>query len=307
MTSVFISYRRSDAAPHAGRLYDRLTTRFGDDAVFMDVDDIEPGADFPQVIADTLARTEVVLVLIGPGWAGAHQGGRRLDDPADFVRREVQTAIVQGKRIVPVLVGGATMPEASDLPRELAALPRYNALELSDARFEADFARLTEILEPSADRRAGATDFQRRGATRRLVVAGVAGAALLAAAGAWLLPQWQRAAGQPQMASVDGNWLASVTYGWGATHEERFVFTTSESQLLGAAGFLGVARPIVEGSVQGTQISFSTRSQESLGREVHDLVHRYRGTVEGDSIRFMLMTQGGNSGDPVEFVARRAP
>lgn len=302
MTSVFISYRRSDAAPHAGRLYDRLTARFGDDAVFMDIDDIDPGADFPDVIAGTLARTEVVLVVIGPGWAAARDagGGRRLDDPADFVRHEVQAAMRLGKRIVPLLVGGAPMPAAADLPPELAALPRYNALELSEARFEADFARLVETLDPAARRRPSAPDFP----WRRLLL-GSAIVAALAAAGYGLAP-WLIGRG-PQRPAVDGNWSASVTYGWGATHEERFVFTTRESQLLGAAGFLGIARPIVGGSIAGTHIAFSTRTQEGFDRDPRDLVHNYRGTLEGDSIRFVLLTEGGTSGGPVEFVARRAP
>jgi hypothetical protein len=200
------------------------------------------------------------------------------------------------------------MPDAADLPRELAALARYNALELGDARFEADFARLMEALDPAGARRPGAADSAPSGGGRlRRVLAGAAGAAVLAAAGWWLLPAWQRFALPEQAAAVDGDWVASVTYAWGTTHEERFVFTTHESQLLGTAGFLGLARPIVAGSVEGAQIAFTTRSQEGLGREVRDLVHGYRGSVEGDAIRFVLITQGGNAGDPVEFVARRGP
>jgi hypothetical protein len=308
MATVFISYRRSDAAPYAGRLYDRLTRRFGDDAIFMDIDDIELGADFPNVIAGTLARTEVVLVLIGPGWAGAQADGgrRRLDDPADFVRQEVQAAIRLNKRIVPVLVGGAAMPQASDLPPQLAALPRYNALELGDARFEADFARLMEALDPPGNRRPPGADFV-RGPARRRILAGAFVVVLLAAAGWWLAPGLLKGNTAAKPAKADGNWVAAVTYGWGATHEERFVFTTSESQLLGAAGFLGVARPVVGGSVDGNHISFSTRTQEMLGRDTRDLLHTYRGTIEGDTIRFLLVTEGGNSGGPVEFTARRVP
>lgn len=319
MTSVFISYRRSDAAPYAGRLYDRLSARFGDAAVFMDIDDIELGADFPQVIADTLARADVVLVVMGSNWAQARapDGRRRLDDAADFVRLEVETAIRLGKRIVPLLVGGAVMPAAAALPPELAALTRYNALAIDDARFDADLGRLLEVLDPVARRtpsRSG-TGSPAQARRRGPILAGIAlgGALLLAAGGYWLTSTRYGTSPAadgtpaPAQAALDGNWTARVTYGWGATHQESFVFSTRGGEVLGAAGFLGVARPIVGGSLRGAEIAFSTRTQEMLGRDTRDLVHQYRGTVVGDAIRFLLVTEGGSGGKPVEFTATRAP
>src|SRR5688500_9463232 len=92
---IFISYRRDDSAGHAGRLADHLHRRFGSARVFLDIDTIQPGADFPTVLRSSLQETVAMLVVIGPSWtslAGA-DGVRRLDDPADFVRLEVEAAL----------------------------------------------------------------------------------------------------------------------------------------------------------------------------------------------------------------------
>lgn len=153
MTSLFISYRRDDGAGHAGRLYDRLSARFGRDQVFIDHDDLAPGQDFPSVIEASLARAEVVLALIGPRWTGARdaQGALRLAQPQDFVRRELLAALSAGKPVIPVLIGGARMPSAEELPAELAALSRLQAWELRDARFEDDLnALLAQLPAASA-------------------------------------------------------------------------------------------------------------------------------------------------------------
>lgn len=152
---IFISYRRDDSAPYAGRLYDRLSARFGDASVFMDIDQIEPGEDFVEVIRRKVGACETAVVLIGKGWLAASdaQGRRRLDDPEDFVRLEVAAALQRGVRVVPVLVGGAAMPKADQLPEPLAPLARRNAVEISDSRFHRDVDRLIEALaKPAAAR-----------------------------------------------------------------------------------------------------------------------------------------------------------
>src|SRR5262249_5477897 len=127
---IGISYRRDDVGAHAGRLYDRLTQRFGFDRVFMDVDAILPGADFVQAIQDRIDKAAAWLVLIGPNWAQSKnsRGERRLDDPNDFVRVEVATALERDIRVVPVLLEGAGMPRSDELPPELQALVRRNAI-----------------------------------------------------------------------------------------------------------------------------------------------------------------------------------
>ena len=153
MAGVFISYRRDDSAGWAGRLATDLEGRFGADTVFQDIEAIGAGEDFVQAIDSALGSCSAALVLIGPEWAaikGKH-GARRLDDPADTVRLEVTQALQrEAVLVIPVLLGGASMPEAGDLPRELEPLARRNALELSDTRWNYDLERLIETLTAHA-------------------------------------------------------------------------------------------------------------------------------------------------------------
>ena len=148
MPGIMLSYRREDASAYAGRLYDRLAAEFGRDTVFMDIDTIRPGDDFVDIIEQTLAIADVVLVIIGPRWADAEDsaGRRRLEQPNDFVRLEVATALEGQTRVIPVLVGGAVMPIEDQLPGELVPLVRRNAVEVSDTRFHSDADRLIEVL-----------------------------------------------------------------------------------------------------------------------------------------------------------------
>jgi hypothetical protein len=146
---LFINYRRDDTAPYAGRLYDRLTAHFGADQVFIDIDQIEPGEDFVEVINRKVGACEIAVVSIGPNWLSATDasGKRRLDDEEDFVRMEIIAALERKIRVIPVLVGGARMPQREDLPEALAPLSRRNAIELSETRFHADVNRLIEAIE----------------------------------------------------------------------------------------------------------------------------------------------------------------
>lgn len=149
MARVFLSYRRDDTAAYAGRLYDRLVAHFGADQVFIDIDQIAPGEDFVDVINQKVSETRALAVLIGRHWLDAAdaEGKRRLDDPEDFVRLEVKAALDRGLKVIPVLLGGATMPRAQQLPEALAPLSRRNAIEISDTRFHHDVGRLIEALE----------------------------------------------------------------------------------------------------------------------------------------------------------------
>lgn len=152
MTNVFISYRRDDAAAYAGRLYDGLRRRYGDDHVFMDVDHIQPGEDFAAVIERSVRAAEVVLVVIGPNWLAATNaaGERRLDDPADFVRLEVKAALDTGRRVIPVLVGNAAMPPSHALPAPLRLLAGVQAVPISNERWDYDAERLSRALDGSS-------------------------------------------------------------------------------------------------------------------------------------------------------------
>jgi TIR domain/WD domain, G-beta repeat len=148
MPSIFVSYRRTDAPGHAGRLYDRLADRFGEASVFKDLDSMEPGADFVEVIEETVARCDALVAVIGREWLGATPGGgRRLDDLEDWVRLEIANALERKIRVVPVLVGGATMPSAADLPEDLRALARRHAVELSESAWAAQVTQLIDALK----------------------------------------------------------------------------------------------------------------------------------------------------------------
>jgi TIR domain len=149
MGNIFISYRREDSGPHAGRIHDRLTARFGEPAIFIDVDDISPGADFVRTLEERLAQCAAALVVIGPRWLTVADTAdrRRLDDPADYVRREIETALGRDILVMPVLVGGATMPTERQLPEALAPLARRQAFAIRDDAFHADIERLIESLD----------------------------------------------------------------------------------------------------------------------------------------------------------------
>jgi hypothetical protein len=146
--NIFINYRREDSAGHAGRLFDRLSSRFPS-RVFMDVDTIGPGIDFIEVIEQAVGCCEVLIVMIGPEWLETRgaDGRRRLDNPSDFVRLEIAAALERKIRVIPVLVNGAIMPRPDDLPPDLVSLTRRNAIELSDARFAFDVDRLIQAIE----------------------------------------------------------------------------------------------------------------------------------------------------------------
>jgi hypothetical protein len=128
---IAISYRRQDSNPVAGRLYDRLQAEFGKGAVFMDFDSIPYGVDFREHIKSTLRRAKVIVAIIGPDWAGAKdKSDRRIDDPTDFVRLEIASALESDLPIIPVLINNTPMPDAKSLPPELEALAFRNGLAL---------------------------------------------------------------------------------------------------------------------------------------------------------------------------------
>jgi hypothetical protein len=145
---VFLSYRRSDATGHAGRLYDGLARHFGAEQVFMDIDAIGPGKDFVERIEEAFSSADALIVVIGRHWVNAtdEMGRRQLDDPRDFVRLEIEQALHQGISIIPLLVGGARMPSAEELPPSLAALASLQGLEISDLEWTQGVERLAAAL-----------------------------------------------------------------------------------------------------------------------------------------------------------------
>jgi TIR domain len=154
---IFVSYRREDAAYPAGWLFDRLVDHFGEDRVFRDVDSIELGDDFVEMIMSAVGSCAVLLTVIGARWltVTGKGGQRRLDDPEDFVRVEIEAAFARGVRVIPVLVDGAQMPQGTELPVSLANLAHRQALELSPNRFRLDTAQLLEELDRKLSEMAG--------------------------------------------------------------------------------------------------------------------------------------------------------
>lgn len=149
MTGIFISYRREDSGPYAGRLYDALVSHFGQEGVFFDIDTIGPGEDFREVIQKTCSSCKVLLAVIGRQWATVcdKNGKMRLQSKNDTLRMEIASALQHGLRVIPVLVGGAEMPDESALPEDLQALAYRNAWDLSDKRFHNDVELLVEALK----------------------------------------------------------------------------------------------------------------------------------------------------------------
>jgi hypothetical protein len=145
---IFISYRRDDASHLAGRLSDRLAAHFPKNQIFIDVD-MEPGIDFVEAVEQSVGSCDVLIAVIGNRWLTSTdgQGNRRLDNPEDFVRMEIATALRRNIRVIPVLVDGAPMPRPSDLPDDLKSFVRRNAVEVSHTRFSADSERLIAALE----------------------------------------------------------------------------------------------------------------------------------------------------------------
>jgi hypothetical protein len=150
MRAIFISYRRNDTEGQAGRLFDDLKQQFGENAVFMDVAGLEAGRDFRRAIDDQVASCGVLLAIIGRQWltAADEHGVRRLDDPMDFVRLETASALKRDIPVVPVLVQGARMPRADELPDNLKDLSYRNAVELTHARWDSDVQVLIKALRP---------------------------------------------------------------------------------------------------------------------------------------------------------------
>ena len=334
---IFISYRRDDAAGYARAVCDELARHFGAERVFMDVDDIGAGLAFDDAIRQAVGASRVLLVVMGTRWQGERAGAApRINDAGDFVRLEVAAALAAGLRVIPLLIDGATMPTAAELPDELRALARRNALEIDNTRFAVDIERLVAALrdalgEPAPMPSLPRSTTARPGAPRQAVAVAVAVAVAAAAVAVALLMLWQprsasrdaspAAAGQgalgaasaaprPARADVNGAWQAEVNYDWpNARYQERFSFIGEAAELHGSASFLGVARGVLEGSTDATGLRFLTRSAEIAtgAGTAADTVHRYRGRRVGDELHFVMQTEGGSTVHvPVEFVARRS-
>lgn len=191
MPKIFISYRRDDGSGQAGRLFDHLSRRFGEDSVFMDVDTIDLGRDFKPALQEAVRKCDIMLVVVGRDWLDCTDpktGGRRLENEDDWVRVEIAEALRRNIPVIPVLVRGAAMLTPDRLPGELAELAQRQATSISDDQWRAGVANLIERLQAiprRRDRELAETWLARLGLKR---LAGlVAGSLLILLAAAWLL------------------------------------------------------------------------------------------------------------------------
>jgi hypothetical protein len=145
---VFISYRRADTAHFVGRLQEVIGDRYGRDSVFMDVEAIRPGEDYVVAIDTAVSSSRVLLVVIGSGWVNAERDGRRrLDNPQDRLRLEVEAGLRHSTHVIPVLVDDAAMPRSRELPESLVPLSRHHAIRIRHDSFRGDTMHLFEILD----------------------------------------------------------------------------------------------------------------------------------------------------------------
>jgi TIR domain-containing protein len=337
MPGVFISYRREDSGGYTGRLFDILSAEFGPKNTYMDVDTIKGGDDFASVINQKISVSDVLVAVIGDRWLTAKEesGTRRLDNPHDFVHIEIAEALQRGIRVIPVLVAGATMPLALDLPEDLRALCERQAVEIRDSHFHQDAEQLTHVLHSSLH---GAGFRGEKLNAKRLVLALLVGAAAIA--GTAILLLYERRGPAPPMSNaarhdaipptagpataidvpraagdsarkqftpgIAGKWSATVKYDWGDTYKEVFDFEADGQELSGTAGLLGAARSIREGKIIGDRISFLTKTITMLGADQYEDTHSYKGTIESGGIRFTMVTDSrASEHTPVHFVATR--
>ena len=289
MSSFFISYRRQDSAGHAGRLVDRLAARFGSDRVFMDVQDISPGQNFATSIEQTLAKCTHLLAVVGPRWLEILK--TRAGAGEDLVRHEIAIGVKQGLTVIPVLVGGARMPATQDLPVELAAFARCQAVEIRDDRFDDDCADLVAFL-------GGGT--QPAGARMSIRTVAAAGAAILvvAAAGVYLSrpapsPKTsQPAQPTPAPLSLSGDWIGQFQKPGQPPYRIRIRLAQTGRLLAGSVVYPSGEGPIVESRIEedGT-FTFATSHTPQFASAPATI--RFQGQVVDGRLQLVSTDEGG--------------
>ena len=302
MANIFISYRREDSSGHAGRLCDRLTARFGPARVFMDLQDIAPGQNFAQSIDDTIATCQCVVVVIGPRWLEGLQ--KRAQSSEDFVQHEIAAALRRSITIIPVLVGGARMPSADQLPPALSGLSYRNALEVRDDRFDEDAARLADAV--SAHAGPGEVDTGGRHSRARVAAALVAAGVIVAAIVAWRA--WSPA--EPQATIVtpvssarafDGDWIAEMQKEGQPPFRIRMTFVVAGDAITGMVRYPTGEGPIIDARLAGNVLTFHTSHVPQF--ESNPAIIRFQAEAGGDEITLTSTDDYGIA----RGVARRRP
>lgn len=316
MPKIFLSYRRDDSAGYAGRVAERLFQAFGHASVFRDIDDIKPGLDFTEEIGRAVGNCDVLIALIGPRWLDAADstGRRRLDNPQDFVRIEIGSALERKIRVTPVLVQDAGMPSAESLPEPLKPLALHQAIELSDTRWDYDAGRLITALGGKASSMG-----------RWALVAAFAAAVALGGMG-WAYFNHQGAAktkrpvinnsvnppGKSSVAGVatadvkasadvSGKWLGTWTGPQGKEFRILFSFEVLGDRLMGSVRYPTGEAGIYDGKIDGDRLLFVTRHTPQF--ESQEATISFVGKIMDNQIEFVMQRPNGAQ----RVVARRAP
>jgi hypothetical protein len=212
--TIFISYRRSDAGGYAGRIYDRLATEFGSTAVFMDTASIPPGEEFQQLIQKRVESSSVFLAVMGDDWLAVDAGGTsRMENLNDPVRLEVEAALRNQIRIIPLLVGHGQAVDPARIPATIRQIALLNAIRVSGDMFDESMRRLTRAIEPLAGPAKQIADPAGR-SRRRILIVG-ASAAVATALTAWIFEASRTTGNMPfsvgEMLFVFLVWLAVIT------------------------------------------------------------------------------------------------
>jgi hypothetical protein len=282
MASVFISYRREDAAAYAGRICDRLGSELSTERVFMDVQDIGPGEDFINAIDNRVASCDLLVAVIGPDWLRTL---RERSGHDDFVRQEILSALRRKIPIIPLLVNGAVMPGRLDLPPELTALSRMNALEIRDSRFDDDIDELTGAVRRLTS---SVTASRPRWIKAALAITGLALAISL-----WWF-SWQTI-------NIDGVWIAEMEKPGQKPYSILLNFASNEDRVVGTVEYPTGSAAVQEGKIRGTHISFFTSHVPDFSNE--PAVIHWEGELNGDAIRLQVADPGGLASG----IARRGP
>jgi hypothetical protein len=226
--TIFINYRREDSISIAGRLHDRLAQAFGRKNIFMDVDNIPAGADFVAHLNSQVAACNLIVVVIGPKWLDAKDdaGQRRLHQPDDFVAIEIAAALARDIRVIPILVDGAGMPKASELPDHLKQLARRQAVEVRQNQFGRDAEALVERIRDALAGSVGIRSWRGR------VLAGAATVATLLLVG-WFWLSWisaRRPAGIVPSPVDTTNRIETVTPQEGEKERQRLADVKAEQE-----------------------------------------------------------------------------
>lgn len=256
----------------------------------MDVQDIQPGQDFARAIEHTLTQCDHLLAVVGPRWLADLEA--RASRPEDFVRSEISVALAHGLTVIPVLVGGAKMPPSDQLPAELAAFGRCQAVEVRDNRFDEDAARLVEFLAGGAG-----SDRPRPGGVamrRRALSWGLPALAVLLV-GLWVA--WPEPAPAP---AIDGEWIAQMQKAGQRPYPVGLTLARSGDQVTGFVRYPTGEGPILDGRFDQDRLTFHTSHVPQF--ESAPATIRFTGTVDGDLIALTSTDEAGTA----TGVARRA-